>query len=151
MSNVGHQQSNPVLGHRRHQAALFAGAQASAWSGRAPSRRPGCAAAFGACVQCSLARRHSWRSWGGRCPPRAWRSSRCLPRSRSLQCAHAAAVWFSALAAAQPINQPDSQRRVTSVRFCLRTAAVVCRLSQTLGLLERYATTSTRLCHRSSR
>ena len=34
---------------------------------------------------------------------------------------------------AQPFNQPDSQRRVTFARFGYDCAAVVCRLSQTLG------------------
>jgi hypothetical protein len=35
---------------------------------------------------------------------------------------------------AQPFNQPDSQRRVTVARFGYDCAAVVCRLSQTLGI-----------------
>jgi hypothetical protein len=59
MSNVGHQQNSRVLGHRWHQAVPFAGLHLSCavcWvapeclAGRAPSRRPGCAAAFRAYV-----------------------------------------------------------------------------------------------------
>ena len=54
------------------------------------------------------------------------------PLGRSSQ--NACGLLLALPADAQPVNQPDKQRRSTFSRFRLRRAAVVCRLSPTLGI-----------------
>ena len=74
-----------------------------------------------------------------------------IPATRLLGCARSGSGLLACSAAAQPFNQPDTQRRATFARFgCFRTA-VACRLSQTLGIgeceaSERPATVNMRAC-----
>jgi len=57
-----------------------------------------------------------------------------VPATRLLGCARSGSGLLACSAAAQPFNQPDTQRRATFARFGCFRSAVACRLSQTLGI-----------------